>query len=80
MGDISYSFYLTQPFAIVAMRIAQVPVWWAAWIYLFLIATVLAGLANRYVEVPLTRALRDDLHNRKLVKQAQKLGLGVPRQ
>jgi exopolysaccharide production protein ExoZ len=70
MGDISYSFYLTQPFAIVAMRIAQVPVWWLAWIYLFLIATVLAGLANRYIEVPLTRALRDDLVNRKLAKQA----------
>jgi exopolysaccharide production protein ExoZ len=70
MGNISYSFYLMQPFAIIAMRIAHVSVWWVAFLWMFSITTVLAGLANMYIEVPLTRALRDDLRNRRLAKQA----------
>jgi peptidoglycan/LPS O-acetylase OafA/YrhL len=41
-----------------------------ALIYMFAMTTLLAGLANRYIEVPVTRALRDDLHDRKLAKQA----------
>lgn len=67
MGNISYSFYLIQPFVIVSMRFLEVPPW-IAFLYMFSITTILAGLANKYIEVPATRALRVGMVSREAAR------------
>ncbi|MGZ3323355.1 MAG: acyltransferase family protein, partial [Xanthobacteraceae bacterium] len=69
MGDISYSFYLAQPFAILTARVVHFHSWWATWLLLFSVTTLLAALANRFIEVPATRALRAGSPGRKMIKQ-----------
>lgn len=70
MGDISYSFYLTQPFAMLVARIVHPQSWWSTCLLLFSVTTLLAALANRFIEVPATRALRAGRVNRTVAEQA----------
>lgn len=57
-GDISYSFYLAQPLAIILTRQLFLSDWRIAWAILFALNLGMAWLMHQYVDVPLRRRLR----------------------
>lgn len=57
-GDVSYSFYLMQPFGILAVRALKISQWWLSLTVLLAMVAMLSWLSNRFVEIPLTNWLR----------------------
>lgn len=57
-GDISYSFYLMQPFSIALLRRIYFEQWWLGWAALIALNCVVASLSFRYFERPVTAWLR----------------------
>ena len=57
-GDISYSFYMVQPFSLLALKGLDFPSWPVAWAVFFAVNLGFATASHRYLEVPLTRWLR----------------------
>lgn len=57
-GDISYSFYMVQPFSLLALKEVDFPAWPVAWCAFFSMNLALASVSHRYIEVPLTKWLR----------------------
>lgn len=58
LGEMSYSFYLVQPFALLMLGGLIFNSQLFAWITLFTLVASLAFLSHRYVETPVTRVLR----------------------
>jgi exopolysaccharide production protein ExoZ len=58
VGDWSYSVYLVQPIAILALEPLQWPHWLLAWAALLVLVLVMAWASHRWVERPATAWLR----------------------
>lgn len=73
-GDISYSFYLAQPFALLALAGAGLEHWFVVWAAMFATTLPIAAISYQFIEKPVAAVWKRRSRRRRENSAAQRAG------